>query len=930
MSAYRTRLGQDVPEDLKPAVRRQILESLIRRELLVLEARRRNITATDADADVELRKDPFFNPGGKFDPARYDAIRTTQPENYRRALDQIKLQLAARTLNSRLEQEYVGNDPTIRTGATRALTRASLEYLALPRADFSGIAHEPREKEVLDAYRARAAEYRRPPRAVLTILQVDQPPFPEADLSGSAGRAWKERMRQRADSALTAARGGASFEDLARVCGSIRHRVEVRPDNFPGFWQGDARDRAAVFAASPGALLGTPVAGAPGWMVVRVDESEPARTASLAEVAPQIRNQLRTVARLRGDEGELHELYARESARFRDTGWRLRYAAFDTATVTLGEPAEAELDRWYRAHQADYSTFDAAAGRITMKPLDQVRDEVRMRWKSEQRQTQTHLAADQLEQAWSRDQRDRALERAAVLVREVGPFVAGGVVDTGLAARALSDTLARGPISLRSGSVRWARGWLTYRVYEQVASFVPPFEQVRDKLEVEYQAARAEEDERAARALYDQDPSAFASGQAVYYSRIVIDVPRPTDVPLTRAEVEAYHREHLDRYSAPEMIRVRHILVRPSGSGPDAEAAARKRAESLLARARSGEDFAELARRNSDDIATREQGGDLGYFSHGAMLEAFEREVFGLKPGQLSDVFRTEAGFDIVLCVDHQPINAQPLRYVYANVGWDAAQDKAESLTVRRVDSLAAALHSPAEALAASKKLGIPIGHTFHRMGDRNDLPENVPFLIRLEHTAPGHLVPGAGNQRGTGHFVAWVDSVAAAVTPNWETAHAAALERYRRQAGQRALQAKCAELDSMLASGWSLDSLAALFGGINRLDHQTAGAGLGGLGGASITDSLLFGTRRSEPALQPNQMTGWLDLPGGFARVKLLERDPPDPDQLAARIENDRRLKLEQKLYGYFEDLKQRYAVRILDAKLRDTSLPPPPPPRD
>lgn len=931
MADYHSRLGQDVPEELKPALRRQILESLIRREMLALEARRRNVTASDADADAELRKDPFFNPGGRFDFDRYQVVKTTQPDNYRRAIEQMKMGLAARTLNDRLEREFVGDDPGIRARAIRDLSRAALEYLALPRPDFMGTFREPRELEIVDEYRGHPADYHRPARAVFTALQVDQPPLPDGESPTSpAGREWKARMRSRADSALAEMRRGTTFEALEKTCGGIHHDVAVTPDNFPGFWQGDARDRAAVFAATPGSLLAAPVSGRTGWMVVRVDRIEPAHTASLAEVAPQIRERLRLAARARGDEPALRALYAQESAKFRTSGWRVRYAVFDTSSTSVGDPAEAELDRWYRAHQADYSTFDAAAGRIAVRPLEAVRGQVAARWRTEQRQTRTHLAADQLQGAWSRRQRDRALEGAAVAVREVGPIVAGAPVDTGLAASALSDTLRDEAISLRVGTLRWARGWLTYHVYQEVPGFVPPFEQVRGQLQAEFDATREQQDEQAAHALYDKDPSAFSSGQAVYFSRVIVDRPSPMNVPLTRAEVEDYHRAHLDRYSAPEMIRVRHILSRPSGPGSEADEEARKRAEDLLARARKGEDFAELARRYSDDIATREKGGDLGFFSHGTMLEAFEQAAFKLKSGEISDVVRTEAGYDIIFCVQHDPIVAQPLRFVYSNVGWDAAEAKGESLAAHRADSLAAALRSPAEARAAARKMGLTIDRTFHRMGDRKGLPEAVSFQIRLERTTPGRMVPGTGYERNSGYYVAWVDSIAPAVTPGWENARSEALDRFRRLAGQRALDAKRAELDSMLASGWSLDSLATLFGGFTRIDNASPGKGLGPLGGAEIVDSLAFGTRHGGPVLKPGETSGWLDLPGGYARLRLMSRTPPDPGRLSAKIENDRRMEFERKLYGYFEDLKKRYAIRILDPKLRDTPLPPPPPSHD
>jgi hypothetical protein len=99
--------------------------------------------------------------------------------------------------------------------------------------------------------------------------------------------------------------------------------------------------------------------------------------------------------------------------------------------------------------------------------------------------------------------------------------------------------------------------------------------------------------------------------------------------------------------------------------------------------------------------------------------------------------------------------------------------------------------------------------------------------------------------------------------------------------------------------------------------------------GGKDLVDSLLFGARGGR-ALKEGETSGWLVFPSGPARMRLVARLDPNPGQLAARIENDRRLALERSLRTYYEELKDRFPVRILDTQLRDVGLPPPPPPSD
>jgi parvulin-like peptidyl-prolyl isomerase len=81
----------------------------------------------------------------------------------------------------------------------------------------------------------------------------------------------------------------------------------------------------------------------------------------------------------------------------------------------------------------------------------------------------------------------------------------------------------------------------------------------------------------------------------------------------------------------------------------------RARAVELLSRLKGGADFAELARRYSEDPGTRERGGDLGLFARDAHTPRFDEAAFALKPGQLSEVIETEYGFHIIKAGEHRP-----------------------------------------------------------------------------------------------------------------------------------------------------------------------------------------------------------------------------------------------------------------------------------
>jgi peptidyl-prolyl cis-trans isomerase C len=121
-------------------------------------------------------------------------------------------------------------------------------------------------------------------------------------------------------------------------------------------------------------------------------------------------------------------------------------------------------------------------------------------------------------------------------------------------------------------------------------------------------------------------------------------------------EIQAYYQEHKDRFRQKERIRARQILVLlPANAGPEKVAAAEKKAQEALGRARAGEDFAQIAKEVSEGPAAS-RGGDLGYFSRGRMVPEFEEIAFSLKEvGDVSDVVRTKFGLHIIELTGRQP-----------------------------------------------------------------------------------------------------------------------------------------------------------------------------------------------------------------------------------------------------------------------------------
>jgi len=195
--------------------------------------------------------------------------------------------------------------------------------------------------------------------------------------------------------------------------------------------------------------------------------------------------------------------------------------------------------------------------------------------------------------------------------------------------------------------------------------------------------------------------------------------------------------------------------------------------------------------------------------------------------------------------------------------------------------------------------------------------------LRTLSTLRPGEVIRRARPMRGFGVMIAWLDSIAPARKTDWHSVRDRVIEEYRHTRAIAALKDKRAELDSLARAGWGLDSIAALWGGFERVTDVAPGKGIVGLGGAERVDSLVFGGKQAA-ALAVGQTSDWVELTRGVARIRLADRTRPGVDAVAGRIESRRRLELERGLQAYFAKLSDTHAVRILDPDLRDVTLPP------
>ncbi len=181
--------------------------------------------------------------------------------------------------------------------------------------------------------------------------------------------------------------------------------------------------------------------------------------------------------------------------------------------------------------------------------------------------------------------------------------------------------------------------------------------------------------------FYKSHADDFKTPEQATIEYVVLDmealgaVAAPTD-----AELRKFYDDNAARFTAAEERQASHILINADSSQSAAlRQVARAKAEALLAEARKNPAaFAELARKNSQDTGSAQQGGDLGFFGRGAMVKPFEDAAFAMKQGDLSGPVETDYGYHVILLTGVKGGTKRPYEEVSAEIAAELRKTAAQ------------------------------------------------------------------------------------------------------------------------------------------------------------------------------------------------------------------------------------------------------------
>ncbi len=191
----------------------------------------------------------------------------------------------------------------------------------------------------------------------------------------------------------------------------------------------------------------------------------------------------------------------------------------------------------------------------------------------------------------------------------------------------------------------------------------------------------------------------------IRYALVDIDAMR-TKINVPNADVERAYNNNIEQYSTPEQVRASHILLKTAGKD---DAAVKAKAEDILKQAKGGADFAELAKKYSEDEGSAKNGGDLDYFGRGRMVPEFDQAVFAMQPGEISDLVKTQYGYHIIKLIDKKTATTRPLQDVRQQIVDQLAYERAQTQASDLAETLAKQISKPADLDRVAKANGLAV-----------------------------------------------------------------------------------------------------------------------------------------------------------------------------------------------------------------------------
>ncbi len=418
-------------------------------------------------------------------------------------------------------------------------------------------------------------------------------------------------------------------------------------------------------------------------------------------------------------------------------------------------------------------------------------------------------------------------------------------------------------------------------------------------------------DDGAIAAWYESHKDAYRRGEARKIRFAVVDrQSQLAKVKVGDEEIKAFYDANQAEYRRPEQRHARHILFHYAAKGAAADRQAlRQLAESVLKRAKGGEDFATLARSMSQDTDSAAKGGDLGWVGRNDLTPPLAQAVFSTPPGQYAPVVESDVGLHVVQVLEARGEGVLPLDEMKEPIKRQLELRRAQDAIQAEAQKLRSEVSSPADLDRAAAAAGLKVEEAVIAEGDRSqDFGPSPDFLSALSAAGKGGVFGPAAVARGTAVGVV-VDVLPPGVRPLSEVRERVRAEILNERSGAAAVAAARAVL-----AGHDLAAVAKAYDSkVQSSPDLTPGLGtLPGVGAVPELTRVLFAPGAAAGA------TGVISAAGGAVAYKITKVETFDPAKFQASKDSLRAELLESRkgeiLQSAVDTLRKRQTVEIND----------------
>ena len=396
----------------------------------------------------------------------------------------------------------------------------------------------------------------------------------------------------------------------------------------------------------------------------------------------------------------------------------------------------------------------------------------------------------------------------------------------------------------------------------------------------------------------------------------------PGGVPqVSQQEIQSYYQAHQAEYQQPEEARSRHILIKFPGGAAKTDAEAKAKAEDILKQLQGGANFADLAKKDSEDTGSGAQGGELGPAKHGMMVPEFDSAIFSQKIGDLK-IVKTQYGYHIIQVEDRQTAHTQPLNEVLPTIQVNLIRQKEAAAETAYAQALAnEAAKSSLAQTAAAHHLEVVNTPSLPASGTISGLPDGTQVISKAFATKQGAAPAFAPT--GEGYAIFQVTGITAAHAPTFSEYKDHIASDYAAERLPQLLSAKTKELADKAKSYNDLNKAAKEMGASVKTSDLVGDTG-------QVPDFGQVGTTAPELfTMNVGSISGPINAQRTGVVAKLIDKQEPTTADINKNLDQTREQSLDQhreEAFGIFVSATEdRYKkAKLIQINPKNAQTPP------